>query len=332
VVATNSHAEKGKIEMKLGTFFDLALSIGTKNDPRGHDRIQKEIDSLRETYEGMSKRKKRSFDRERLDNPYADTRILYGDTSLEIKGLMAGIDIDAGEIMLADRLRERGKKIDMVLSHHPSGRAYAGFYNVMHMQADILNKLGVPINAAEALLEERIREVEHRVMPVNHTRAVDAARLVDMPLACIHTPADNCAASFLQRLFNRKKPDTLGAIIDILENIPEYAESMKNNVPPRIIAGKEGRRAGRIFVDMTGGTEGSVKILEKLAQAGVGTLVCMHLSEKHLKEARRHSINVVIAGHMASDTLGLNLLLDDVSKKEKLAVTCCSGFARVKRK
>lgn len=317
--------------MKLGTFFERALAEGQKNDPRGQARIRREVKALREAYAEMSDRKKKSFDRERLDNPYADTRILFGQPSTEVRGLLAGIDIDVGEIMLAEHLRERGKEIDLALSHHPVGRAYAGFYNVMHMQADILNRFGVPINVAESLLEERIREVEHKVMPVNHTRTVDAASLVNIPLACVHTPADNCATTHLQRLFDRKKPELIGDIIDLLQGIPEYQRAMENNAPPRILSGREGRRAGRIFVDMTGGTEGSVKILEKLAQAGVGTLVGMHLSEKHLEEAKKHNLNVVIAGHISSDTLGLNLLLDGICTKERLEVTACSGFTRVKR-
>jgi putative NIF3 family GTP cyclohydrolase 1 type 2 len=318
--------------MKLGVLFERALAEGRKNDPRGQSQIRREIKALREAYAEMSERRKKSFDRERLDNPYADTRILFGAPSMEVKNLLAGIDIDVGEIMLADRLRSGGKNVDLVLSHHPVGRAYAGFYNVMHMQADILSRLGVPINIAESLLEERIREVEHRVMPVNHTRTVDAARLVNVPLACVHTPADNCAATYLQRLFDRKKPALLRNIIDLLEEIPEYQTAMENNAPPRIISGKEGRRTGKIFVDMTGGTEGSVKILEKLAQAGVGTLVGMHLSEKHLEEAKKHNLNVVIAGHISSDALGLNLLLDAICAKERIEVITCSGFTRVKRK
>ena len=114
------------------------------------------------------------------------------------------------------------------------GRAYAGFYNVMHMQADILNRFGVPINVAESLLEERIREVEHKVMPVNHTRTVDAAKLMNIPLACVHTPADNCATTYLQRLFDRKKPELIGDIIDLLQEIPEYQEAIENNAPPRM--------------------------------------------------------------------------------------------------
>ncbi|MCX6353843.1 MAG: NGG1p interacting factor NIF3 [Candidatus Aureabacteria bacterium] len=318
--------------MKLGAFFARALAEGQKNDPRGQIRVHREMKALRSAYEEMSKRGKRAFDKERLDNPYADTRILFGEASAEMRGLLVGVDIDVGEITLADRLRQRGAKIDLVMSHHPVGRAYAGFYNVMRMQADIVNMFGVPINIAESLLEDRIREVEHRVMPLNTNRAVDAARLLGIPLACIHTPADNCATSFLQRLFDRKKPECLGEIIDLLEEIPEYQAAIEGNVPPRILSGKDGRRTGRIFVDMTGGTEGSVKILEKLAQAGVGTLVGMHLSEKHLEEAKKHSINVVIAGHIASDTLGLNLLLDATCRKERMEITCCSGFARVERK
>lgn len=318
--------------MKLERLFELAVSIGRKNDPRGPAKVSKELKSLREAYKDMSRKEKRTFDKERLENPYADTRVLYGLPSAEVNGILAGVDIDVGEIMLADRLKERGKKIDLVLSHHPVGRAYAAFYNVMHMQADILNRFGVPINIAESLLDERIKEVEHKVMPVNHTRTVDAARLLNVALICIHTPADNCVATYLQRLFDRKKPETLGDIITILEGIPEYQVAIENNVPPRILAGKERRRAGRIFVDMTGGTEGSIKVLEKLAQAGVGTLVAMHLSAKHLEEAKKHSINVLIAGHIASDALGLNLLLDAICAKGRLEVVPCSGFTRIARK
>ena len=65
---------------------------------------------------------------------------------------------------------------------------------------------------------------------------------------------------------------------------------------------------------MTGGTSGSKETLEKLSQSGVGTIVGMHMSEDHRKEAEKHHLNVVIAGHIASDTLGLNLLLDALEK------------------
>ena len=42
-------------------------------------------------------------------------------------------------------------------------------------------------------------------------------------------------------------------------------------------------------------------------------------------------IDVVVAGHIASDNLGINLLLDKLNKKTKLRIYECSGFRRVKR-
>ena len=56
------------------------------------------------------------------------------------------------------------------------------------------------------------------------------------------------------------------------------------------------------------------------------------MSENHFKKAEKHHINVVIAGHISSDNLGLNLLFDEVEKKSgKLNIIGCSGYTRIKR-
>ena len=116
-----------------------------------------------------------------------------------------------------------------------------------------------------------------------------------------------------------------------LKAIPEYRDGLKKGSGPRILIGDAKKPAGKIFVDMTGGTEGSKKVFGRLSQAGVGTIVCMHLSEEHLKNAKDEGINIVIAGHIASDTLGLNLLLDEIEKTERLRIIPCSGFIRIRR-
>lgn len=318
--------------MKLERIYRLAVEKGMANDPRGKKEVEKELKRRKKGYDRLSQEEKRDFDLEKLAHSYSDTRILYGDPDKEIKTLLVGIDIGEGELLLVDRLRAQGKKIDLALSHHPQGRAYASFYEVMGMQAQILSQYGIPINVAEDLLEPRIKEVERKVLPVNHMRAVDMARLLDISFLCIHTPADNMVATYLKRVMDREKPDTAGEVMEILKEIPEYKESSKNNAGPKVIIGKKERSAGRVFVDMTGGTEGSEKIFEKLSTAGVGTIVGMHISEKHYKEAEKHHINVIVAGHIASDTLGVNLLLDEIEKKGKLKIIPCSGFRRYRRK
>jgi hypothetical protein len=83
---------------------------------------------------------------------------------------------------------------------------------------------------------------------------------------------------------------------------------------------------------MTGGTSGSKDTLQKLSQSGVGTIVAMHMPDDHRKEAEKHHIHVVIAGHISSDTLGLNLLLDQLESRGAFTVIECSGFKRIKRR
>jgi len=145
-----------------------------------------------------------------------------------------------------------------------------------------------------------------------------------------HTVADNQVTSYLQELMEQEKPDTLGDVLKILKKIPEYAEAVKYNAGPTLVVGNKDRRVGKILVDMTGGTSGSEDAYAKLAQAGVGTLLVMHIGEKHRKEAEKNNINVIIAGHMASDSLGMNLLLDGLEEKG-LEIISCSGLMRYKR-
>ena len=318
--------------MKLKKFYDAVVATGIEADPRGKKAVLKTLDKKKKAYKDMKKDDKEFFDVESLTNPYADTRILNGTGNEEIKTALIGIDMEVAEILLADRLSSKGKKIDLVIAHHPEGKAYANFYEVMSMQADILHKFGVPINIAENLTESRMKDVGRRLMPVNHTRASDAAELLGMPFMCMHTPADNMVVDYLQDLFDKKKPETVGDIIDMLKKIPEYREAAINNAGPNIMLGSSGRRAGKVFVDMTGGTEGSKEIFRSLSHSGVGTIVAMHLSDEHRKQAEKYHINVVIAGHISSDNLGINLMLDEVLKKAKLKFIPCSGFRRFERK
>ncbi|HPJ72833.1 MAG TPA: NGG1p interacting factor NIF3, partial [bacterium] len=256
-------------------------------------------------------------------------RILCGDPETEVRGVMVGIDVEVGEVLLADRLRDRGRRIDLLLAHHPEGTGMSGFFRVIGMQADMLHRGGVPINVAEALVAERSGEVERRFLPANAERAVDAARLLGIPFACFHTPADNCVNSFLQALIDGRTPSDLAGLVDLLLEIPEYAAAAAS--PPRVVAGEAGRRPGRIVVEMTGGTEGSLRAPEALVGAGVGTAVVMHVSEKYLKAARKHHLNLVVAGHIASDSLGMNLLLDRLGGEGAFEITPCSGFRRIAR-
>ena len=82
---------------------------------------------------------------------------------------------------------------------------------------------------------------------------------------------------------------------------------------------------------MTGGTEGAKAIFQSLTNSGVNTIVGMHISEEHRKEAEKSHLNIVVAGHISSDNLGLNLLLDETLKDNAFEILECSGFRRFSR-
>ena len=251
--------------MKLKELYHKAILTGIDNDPRGREIVQKDLEAKKKEFDSLKEDEREFFDREALDNPYSDSRILNGTGEEEVRNILVGIDIEVSEVLLCDRLRGKGTEIDLVMAHHPGGKAYANLYDVMHIQADILYRFGVPINIAEDLMDSRIKEVARKLMPVNHARAVDAARLLSLPFICLHTPSDNMVATYLQRLFDEKKPSSVGDIMDIIKEIPEYREAAYNGAGPMILIGSKTRKAGRIFVDMTGGTEGSKEIFSSIA-------------------------------------------------------------------
>ena len=315
--------------MKLSHLYDLIVKYGIEEDPRG-SKISEYFKDIRKAWRKAKGLEKTAFDKESLTNPFADTRILYGSPELEVQKVLLGIDMETPEILLAERIRER-EGLDLVISHHPEGIAYAGLSEVMQVHSFILNKLGLEAEIVKDLVKERMQEVSRKILPANHSRPVDAARLLNMPFMSCHTPADNFVVKYLQSYLDKSKPKKAVDIIKLLNKIPEYREASLNKAGPRLILGKPQDKAGKVFVDMTGGTEGPKDIFARLSQAGVKTLVCMHLSEEHFTKIKPEHINVIIAGHIASDNLGLNLLFDKIESGQKLEIIAASGFKRIPR-
>ncbi len=313
--------------MTINEIHNLGLQMGIESDFRGREGVEKVLKRKQEKFAKLSDEDKKNFDSELLKNPYSDTRILHIAEDKEIKKVLVGIDIDPAEILLAKELGN----IDLIIAHHPLGKGLANLHDVMELQADVLNLYGVPINIAEGLMKERISEVARGVNAANHQRTVDTAKLLGFNLMNCHTPADNLAAKFLKDKIEAVNPEIVGELLKLLNEISEYQEASKIGAGPKIFVGDKDRRCGKIaLTELTGGTSGSPKIYEKMAQAGIGTVVGMHQSEESRKEAQEANINVVIAGHISSDNLGMNFFLDELEKRG-IEIIPCSGVTRISR-
>ncbi|MCL2421942.1 MAG: hypothetical protein FWD03_08805 [Defluviitaleaceae bacterium] len=241
-----------------------------------------------------------------------------------IKKVLMGVDMDTAELLLAKELG-----YDCVVSHHPRNTD-EDMLTVLNDHIFKLEALGVPRNKSQKLLAERKDELSYNRHVSNSRRSESAAKLMNMPYMCIHTPADIIGEAIVQQFLDDKfggKPDTtVQDIVEALEGIGEYKNSVRK---PVIRAGQKDSYAGKIYVLMSGLTGPGAKILKEYFEAGVGTLVMMHIPEKDAKEIKDQGIgNVIIAGHMSSDSLGLNKIAQEWAKSG-VETTMMSGIVEV---
>jgi len=315
--------------MTTQQIYKLAVSLGMRADLRGPAEVKKYLERVKNKYEKLDAAARAEFDADKLFNPYSDTRVLNDESKKQIKKIVAGIDIGGAELLVADKIGG----VDLVISHHPDGPALADLAGVMDLQSQVLAMYGVPINIAESVIKPRISEVSRSTSPANHNRTTDIAKILKMDYMCTHTVADNLGARFLFDLFERKEKELeyVEDILALLKSIPEYQEGARRKAGPVLFSGSPENHCGKIVVtEFTGGTSGSKEIYEKMSHYGIGTVIGMHMGEEHRKEAEKYHINVVVAGHMASDSLGMNLFLDEL-EKEGIEVVPLSGLIRVKR-
>ena len=116
---------------------------------------------------------------------------------------------------------------------------------------------------------------------------------------------------------------TLQDVVDVLNEFPEVRGALQD---PAIRVGEPGSYAGKVCVLFAGVTGGGAQVYNTFFDYGVGTLIVMHMPEDDIKAVAEHNKgNVIIAGHMASDSIGFNRVLD-AWQAEGLEVTRIGGL------
>lgn len=244
----------------------------------------------------------------------------------DVKRVLFGVDMETQELLLAKSLG-----FDCVVSHHPhAGSAMIDFSQVMDAQIDKMVSFGVPINRAQKALRKKQLTVDIGMHVSNYDRVASAAKLMAMPYFNIHMPADLITENWLQaeldKAFGNAPKTTIGDVLERLKNMDAYS-----NVPagPIIRVGGEKDYAGRIAVLMAGGTNGGAEVFKAYFEAGVGTIIAMHMPEDVKKAVEEQGYgNVIIAGHMASDSIGLRKIAQ-LWREHGLEVVTMSGILEV---
>lgn len=223
----------------------------------------------------------------------------------DVKKVLFGIDIDTADLLLAKQLGA-----DLVLGHHPITDAPAtNLHLVMKRQIELMTRVGVPINKAQKVLQERVQLNDRGAHSKNWGKVGQAARLLNMPLMNIHIPIDIITETAVQAHLDKQlvHTSTVSDVIDALKQMPEFRGEPAG---PVIRCGAKDDYAGKVFVSMAGGTNGGPGVMKAYFEAGIGTLVMMHIPEDSLKAVKEQAIgNVIIAGHMRSDSVGINIFI-----------------------
>lgn len=316
--------------LNIQQIFDLGIKVGVAADPRGKAGVERYFKRIRQYYEDLPEREKKYYNKDKLTNPYADSAIHVNNGLKNVKRVIAGVDIGASDILLADSLSKQGRTIDLAIAHHPVGKALANLHEVMEMTIDMYESLGLPSHVAEKITEERIQEIGRMVHPANHYQSVNIAEILGVNFMNVHTITDNLVDKFISEYIAKAKPTTIGELMDALMEIPEYQVATRAGSAPFVALGNRRHRIGKYVVEMTGGTEPSPKVYKALSRAGVSTVIGMHMRQEPIDRANESLMNVVIAGHMSSDSLGMNLFLDEL-EKQGIEIIPCGGLIRVSR-
>ena len=242
-----------------------------------------------------------------------DSGIVY-DNEKEVKRILAGIDMDKTMLMLAKQLG-----FDCVAQHHPAGIMNPNISELFgrdHMKK--LMECGVPANHAHKLAYAGKAKRNQRMHSQNRTQMYDVAKLLDISDVAYHTPADMLAERYVQarmdKLMAEKPMCTVQDIIDNLMEIREYAQALEGQ-QPEVWVGTPNSPAGKIYVEMYGVGAPTAEEYNACADAGIGTFICMHATPEVIEGVQKHGkANLIIAGHMASDSLGFNQILDEWEK------------------
>jgi putative NIF3 family GTP cyclohydrolase 1 type 2 len=243
----------------------------------------------------------------------------------EISKALVCIDADTGLLQIA---RDLG--YDGVIVHHPQGdEAMLGLHLVMKRQICTLMRAGVPEDVAREALKPRQFSVERN----NHMRNWDympsVARLMRMPFMNVHYPCDLMMERIVDhhvqtRLTAMGPSVTVQQLVDILLEIPEYAHAKTR---PAVVVGDPSSPAGKVVTAFAGGTNGGAAVVETYWRYGVGTVMTLHMEVADILKLRQSDIqgNLIVAGHMACDSVGLNALIR-VLRQNGLDLTAMGGI------
>jgi hypothetical protein len=151
------------------------------------------------------------------------------------------------------------------------------------------------------------RRIELRSHTQIYTSVVDSAKILDIPLVNIHQPCDEYAKRVITKTIQNTNPHLVSELVTGLEEIPEFK---KAETSIQVVYGKEDSLVGKWVAVIAAGTNGGFQVAKSYFENGISTVLYFHIDYGDLAKLRESGIqgNLIILGHLAGDSIGMNAL------------------------
>jgi putative NIF3 family GTP cyclohydrolase 1 type 2 len=226
----------------------------------------------------------------------------YGEN---IRKVLITVDVTTAELMLAKSIG-----CDAVIAHHPIGISSLNFHRVFDRHIDYMIENGIPKDVAKDVVKKLKDRVEVKSHSNIYNQVVAAAKALKMPLLNIHQPCDEYMRRvILKKIKSKKKSQNISDIIKSVREIPEFRNAATR---PKARYGSLKNEVRRWALVLAAGTNGGSSIAKLYYQYGISTVIYLHIDYADLVKLKEEKIqgNLVVLGHLAGDSIGLNALGD----------------------
>ena len=226
-----------------------------------------------------------------------------------IKKVFVTIDVTLAELMFAKNIG-----CDAVVTHHPIGSSALNFYKVFDRHIDYMVENGIPKESACRAVEKLKERAQIKAHAHIYQQIVDEARLLRMPLVNVHQPCDEIMRKIIYENIISGKTEFVSQIIDSIANIPEFSRA---RTEIKVCHGDPESKAGRWALVVAAGTNGGFHIAKEYYKHDVSTVMYLHIDYNELLKFREENLqgNLVVLGHLAGDSIGLNVLSEKLEEK-----------------
>jgi len=240
---------------------------------------------------------------------------LPSDSAVHVKGtnikkVFVSIDVSPFDIYFAKTLG-----CDCVLTHHPIGKSAVSFHKVFDRHMTYMLEKGVKKKLAISLVKDLKYKAYLKSHSLIYNDVISTAEILKMPLLNIHQPLDEYMRKIILFKLAKSKLKTISDLIEAIEEITEFKKALTRVI---ICNGKASNEIGNWVLVIAAGSNGGYDIARTYYENNVSTVIYLHIDYNELNKVKKDKTckNLVILGHLAGDSIGMNKICKELEKRE----------------